>query len=330
MPTIRKWLFPAAKLCLVALVAWGIHRTASSAWETLHERHWNPSQLHVPWLLLAAVLGLLGMLPPGLFWHRVLVVLGQPAQRGEALRAYYVGNVGKYVPGKAMVIVLRAGLLRAGGTTATAATVAVFYETLTTMAAGMFWTLAVLSLRFPGHWNLVLPAAGLLAVVGLPTVPYVFRRLARLTGARKLDPAMAERLDQLGFGTVAAAWTALGFGWLSQGAGLWATLAAGGHTSSLNWLDQVLICTAAMALAVVAGFLSFVPGGLVVREALLLELLSPWFGRAGALIAAVLVRLVGIAGELVIAGALYWFGPRPRDAAANAATDAGRDTDEKG
>jgi len=311
MPPIRKWLLPAAKLCLVALVAWGIHRTASSAWETLHERHWNPSQLRVPWLVLAAFLSVLGMLPPGLFWHHVLGVLGQPAKRGEALRAYYVGQLGKYAPGKAMVIVLRAGLLRSGGTTATAATVAVFYETLTTMAAGMFWTLAILTLRFPSHWNLILSAAGLLAVVGLPTIPYVFRRLARLSGARKLDPAAAERLDQLGFGTVAAAWVALGFAWLLQGAGLWAIFAAGGNTSPLNWFDQVLICTAAMTLAVVAGFLSFVPGGFLVREALLLELLSPWFGRAGALVAAVLVRLVGIAGELVVAGALFWFGPRP-------------------
>ncbi len=312
MPSIRKWLLPAVKLCLVALVAWGIHRTASSAWATLHERHWNPSQLRVPWLVLAAVLSVLGMLPPGLFWHHLLGVLGQPAHRGEALRAYYVGHLGKYAPGKAMVIVLRAGLLRAGGTTATAATVAVFYETLTTMAAGMFWTLAILTLRFPSHWNLILSAAGLFAVVGLPTVPYVFRRLARLSGARKLDPAAAERLEQLGLGTVAAAWVALGIAWLLQGAGLWATLAANGNTSSLNCLDQVLICTAAMALAVVAGFLSFVPGGFLVREALLLELLSPWFGRAGALVAAVLVRLVGVAGELVIAGVLFWFGPRRR------------------
>jgi uncharacterized membrane protein YbhN (UPF0104 family) len=104
----------------------------------------------------------------------------------------------------------------------------------------------------------------------------------------------------------------LGIAWLLQGASLWATLAAGGTTSSLAWFDQVLLCTAAMALAVVAGFLSFVPGGLLVREALLLELLSPWFGDAEALVAAILVRLVGMVGELLVAGAL-WFGPRSRD-----------------
>ncbi|HUY32263.1 MAG TPA: lysylphosphatidylglycerol synthase domain-containing protein [Pirellulales bacterium] len=309
-PTIRKWLFPAAKLCLVALVAWGIHRTAWSAWETLQDKHWNPSPLWPAWLVLAAGLSVLGMLPPGLFWHRLLVMLGQPAQRGEALRAYYIGHLGKYAPGKAMVIVLRAGLLRAGGTTATAATVAVFYETLTTMSAGMFWTLAILALRFPGEWKWTLSAAGLLAVVATPTVPCIFRRLARLSGAGKFDPSAAERLGQLGFGTVGAAWAVLGVGWLLQGAALWATLAAGGYTSSLATFDQVLICTAAMALAVVGGFLSFVPGGFVVREALLLELLGPRFGLAGALVAAVLVRLVGIAGELVVAGVLWWFAPR--------------------
>ena len=64
------------------------------------------------WLGLAGVLYLLGLLPAGLFWHRVLLVLGQDARLGETLRAYYIGHLGKYVPGKAMVVVIRAGLIR--------------------------------------------------------------------------------------------------------------------------------------------------------------------------------------------------------------------------
>jgi uncharacterized membrane protein YbhN (UPF0104 family) len=303
-------LFALAKLAIVAAVVWGIHHTVSSAWQKLGQRHWDPSVLRAPWLVLALVLSVAGMLPPGLFWHRLLVLFGQPAGRGEALRAYYIGHLGKYAPGKALGIVLRAGLLRGGGTTATAATVAVFYETLTTMTAGTLWAAVILGLRFPSHWQLAAVAVGLLAVVGLPAVPALFRRLVRFSGAGKLDPVLAERLEQLGVVTIARALVPLGVGWLVQGGCLAATLAAGGSSSSLAWFDQVLISTAAIALAVVAGFLSLVPGGLVVREALLLELLAPWYGEADALVAAVLVRLVNVAGELAAAAVLWRYRPR--------------------
>jgi uncharacterized membrane protein YbhN (UPF0104 family) len=310
--TKNKPLLAAAKLCVVALVAWGIHSTVSSAWESLREQHWKPTMLRPGWLALAAALNVCGMLPPGLFWHRVLRLLGQPARRGEALRAYAIGHLGKYAPGKALVLVLRAGMLRSSGTTATAATVAVFYETLTTMAAGAFWAIAILLLRFRESQSAIVIAVALFAVVAVPIIPFVFRRLVRYSGAGKLDPAVIEKLDHLRIGTAVAALVPLGIAWLMQGGSLWATLVAVGATSSLDVVDQLLGCTAAMALAVVAGFLSFVPGGLVVREALLLELLSPWFGEAQALVAAVLVRLVGMAGELVAAGVLWWINPDRR------------------
>jgi hypothetical protein len=266
---------------------------------------------------LAAGLNVLGMLPPGLFWHRMLRLLGQPARPGETLRAYCIGHLGKYAPGKALVLVLRAGMLRSSGTTATAATVAVFYETLTTMAAGALCAIAILIVRFGDQERLILIAAVLFAVVTGPIIPSVFRRLVRYSGAGKLDPDVLQRLDRLHFSTAAAAQAPLAIAWLLQGGSLWATLVAAGATSSLTLPDQLLACTATMALAVVAGFLSFVPGGLVIREALLLELLSPWFGEAPALLAAVLVRLAGMAGELTAASALWWFKPTPRACATN-------------
>ncbi len=57
--------------------------------------------------------------------------------------------------------------------------------------------------------------------------------------------------------------------------------------------------------AVVAGFLSFIPAGAVVREAVLLELLAPQLGEANALVAAVLLRVVWLVSELVVSGILY-------------------------
>jgi uncharacterized membrane protein YbhN (UPF0104 family) len=87
---------------------------------------------------------------------------------------------------------------------------------------------------------------------------------------------------------------------------LWAVLRALGAGEE-NPFDQLHLCTAAVALATVVGFLSFVPGGAVVREAVLTELLAvvPHVGGLTALVSSVLLRLVWLLSELVISGILY-------------------------
>ena len=52
------------------------------------------------------------------------------------MRAYLVSHLGKYVPGKAMVVVMRAGLSMPYGARGATAAIATFYETLVMMAAG--------------------------------------------------------------------------------------------------------------------------------------------------------------------------------------------------
>lgn len=299
-----RWIV-AAKWLVVALVAWGIHRTALSGWKDLQAQDWNVADLRPEWLAAAGVLYLAGLLPSGVFWQRVLWALGQKPRLGETLRAYYIGHVGKYVPGKGFVVVLRAGLVRSPRTGTAMAAVSIFYETLTMMAVGALVAAAVLAVVERG-W-LTMAAGGLMAVVALPTWPPVFERLVRLTGIGKLDPRAVERLAGLDYRTIGIGWLTLPAGWLLMGASLWATFRAGGYAgaSALDGVEQLAICTAAASLAVVAGFVSFVPGGLVVREAIVLHLLTPAFGEAAALVAAVLSRLISVAAETLVAGGLY-------------------------
>ena len=56
-----------------------------------------------------------------------------------------------------------------------------------------------------------------------------------------------------------------------------------------------------------------VPGGAVVREAVLAELMVPRLGEATALLSAVLLRLVWLLSELVISGILYLWMARTSD-----------------
>jgi hypothetical protein len=309
-PAWRTWLKPALKLALLAAVIWGLHRTVMSAWEQLEAQNWSPASLRPGWLVAAGALYFLGQLFPGWFWREVIGELGPRPRLGEAFRAYYIGHLGKYVPGKATVILIRAGLVRGSGASATAATLAVFYETLSTLAVGAGLAAAILVVRFPGRPWLILSAVGLAAVVGGPTLPFVFRRLVKMTGVGRLNPGVAQEAQRLGYRTMGLAWLALPWAWLLMGGSLWATLAAVGYDSPLGFADQLAICVAAAAIATVAGFISFLPGGLGVREAALFELLIPWFGADAALVSTVLSRLVWLVAELLISGILYPLVPR--------------------
>src|SRR5262249_47187334 len=74
----------------------------------------HPELLRQPlrpgWLLLSGALYLLGLGFSALCWHRLLRALGQRPSFPSALRAYYIGHMGKYLPGKAWALFLRAGL----------------------------------------------------------------------------------------------------------------------------------------------------------------------------------------------------------------------------
>ena len=304
-PTLRRWGMRVFKIALLALVAWGIHSTLWQGWQDLENEHWKVSQLRPAWLLAAAIFYLLGQLGPGWFWWRTLRWLGQPARPLETLRAYYIGHIGKYAPGKAMVIVLRAGLLRSGGTTATAATVAVFFETLTTMAIGAAMAVIILAALFREHLAWLGMAVVLWAVVSAPTNPAVFRHLVRFTGAGKIDPAMADRLVHLRYRSLVWCWFEIAAGWLLMGLSLWATVRAAGFHTQLGLFQEIAFCTVAVAMSVVGGFLTFLPGGLGAREAALLELLTPYYHADGALVASLVSRLVWIVAELALASVLY-------------------------
>src|SRR5262249_8486007 len=133
---LRRLAIPLAKLAILALVLWGGHRAIAAAVDDLRGHQWQWNQLEPGWAMLAGLLYLASQLPSAILWHSVLAALGQRVSIWRALRGYYIGHLGKYVPGKAMVVVLRAGLIGGPNVKISLAVVAVFYETFTTMAVG--------------------------------------------------------------------------------------------------------------------------------------------------------------------------------------------------
>ena len=300
----KRWLFAAIKLLIVVIVLWCVRRTLVDGREKLGEYRWR---FDIWWLAAAGGLYLLGTLFSGIFWHRALRALGQDVRLPHALRAYYIGHLGKYVPGKAMVVVLRAGLVRGEGVDTALAAAGVFFETLTMMAVGAFMSAAIVAIWFHEQTLLFCAALAVMLVAGLPTLPPVFRRLVRLVGVGRANPAIAEKLANLGYRVMFTGWVLTSLGWVVLGMSLWAVLMSLGAVDS-NPFARLHIYTAVVTLATVAGFVSFVPAGVVVREVVLAVLLAPYLGPAGEAVgsvSAILLRLVWLVAELVISGILY-------------------------
>ena len=297
----KRWILAAIKLLIVAIVVWFIRRTLVDAWEQLGTRRW---QCDFWWLAAAGGLYLFGTLLSGIFWHRTLRALGQNVSLPQALRAYYIGHLGKYVPGKAMVVILRTGLVQGQGVDTALAAASVFFETLTMMAVGAFMSAAIVAVWYHEQTLLFWAALAMMIVAGVPTLPPVFRRLVRLVGVGRTNPAVAEKLADLGYGTMLIGWLLTAIGWVVAGLSFWAVLRSLGAADA-NPIGQLHLYTAGVTLATVAGFVSFVPGGAVVREAVLAELMVPLLGDAVALVSAILLRLVWLVAELVISGILY-------------------------
>src|SRR5438270_7674707 len=109
-PSAPRWLWPAAKVLLtvavVTAVGWqfaGILRKP--------ELWGRPLRPGPGWLAVAAALYLAGLSFSAVFWYWLLRALGQRPRALATLRAYHVGQLGRYVPGKVVGLALRARLL---------------------------------------------------------------------------------------------------------------------------------------------------------------------------------------------------------------------------
>jgi hypothetical protein len=298
----RPWLAIALKLAIVALLVWGVRRTLVDAYEQLQKR---PLRLEPAWLVVSGGLYLLGMLPAALFWFRLLRKLGQQVGLRQAIRAYYIGHLGKYVPGKALVVVLRAGMVRGAEVNTAVAAVTVFIETLTMMASGSFVAAALIALLFGRQWQYAALAVAFMCAAGLPTLPPVFKRIIRWTKIGRANPAALAQLRQIDYRTLLLGWLATGCGWFVMGLSLTAALRGMGQESP-PWIAGLPLVTMVVAVSVVAGFMSFIPGGLVVRDVVMAELIKPRLGTETAVASALLLRFVWLAAELAISAVLYW------------------------
>lgn len=303
----KAWLWRAAKHVTTLLVLLAVGYVFYDSLKRLdaEQIQWQPK-----WLLVSGVAYALSMAISMLYWWWSMVALGQSPRGLDVARAYYIGHLGKYVPGKALVVILRAGLVQSLTCRPGMAALTVVYETITLMAAGALWFLAVLC--WTGLWpELPLWATvAIIAAVCLPTVPIVFNYLIKkiVTPFRHADAAALPKMDVrflfLGIVFGLSAWLLMG---MSLAAAVWAV-----NDSVPVWSGLVLL-TAQFAAATIVGWILPTPGGLGGREWMLMQLLLRTLEVGPAALVPLLLRLTWVVTELVISGLLYplpWLLPK--------------------
>jgi glycosyltransferase 2 family protein len=261
---------------------------------------------------------MLGLFPAAISWLQTLSSFNQKVPVKHALDAYFVGHLGKYVPGKAMVIILRAGKLMPHGVELKPTIVSIFVETLTSLATGAVLGYTLILFLKPPDWMfwsalLCIPAAMMFLV------PHTFKSVLTILAKSRIGK-MPRRVSEAFTWKMMArtcAWMALG--WVLHGLATWSILNGIYPNDSANAIRSLPICIASNALGAVAGFASMLPGGAVVRELVNTWLLSSIVPQPVALIASVAFRVCNLLAELIVIGSIHGIARRARTNSTNSA-----------
>lgn len=283
------WLERAAGLLVLGFLALYLARN----WSEVASHPWR-----VEWsrLALATVCVLAAYSGFVLTWRRILGHLGGRLSVRDAHRIWYLGNLGRYVPGKVLQLAGTAYLARAKGVSPVLTVSASLTAQVFVLAAGML--VAAITLPELGAasgalavlWPLGLAVAALLLLIVLsPALDAIYRLALRLVGKSGYHATIpvGERIVLLAISLLA---------WSAFGIGFWLFVGSVAPLAGDALVPMIGICAAGY----VGGYLAvFVPGGLGVREGLYALLLAAYVPPPMAVAIAILCRLWLTACELL-------------------------------
>jgi glycosyltransferase 2 family protein len=284
--TVR-WGFCAAA---VALAVWAV----ASRW---HEVVTDLERLDPAWLVLAAVATVLNACTAGLVWRCLLADLGSRVPLTVAARVFFVGQIGKYLPGSVWPVVMQAELGQDHGvprrTTATATATALLLSAASAVgvvAASAPFVPDVLPEGFAWAVLLLVP----LAVMLHPAVlNRVIDRGLGLIGRQPLERWTTARGTLL-----AAAWAVVS--WCAAGVQIWALAVPLGADADAHALA---LSIGGYALAWAVGFVVVIaPAGAGAREVALAAAMAPVLDRGAVVVLVLVSRLLFTVTDLALAG----------------------------
>lgn len=235
----------------------------------------------------AVVLAALGLALTGWLWRMLLRGVGSDVGAREAAAVFFVGQLGKYVPGSVWSVAAQAHLGRRHDVPARSSLAASAVFLLLHTATGLLLGGALLVASGPGQVPVAYAVVG--AGVGcIALAPPLVRRIADRLAGRPTRFGVAELV------TTTALMAAV---WLLYGGSSLLLVPAGPGTPGL------VGTTAAFALAHALGVLVVLaPAGVGAREGVLVALLAPALGVPGAAAVALLSRLVHALADFAVAG----------------------------
>ena len=315
---LRSILVMVLKWSAVGAVLWFVGYRAV---QLLESEDLSSFSLAHGWLAAAILCYGLGYLPAAAFWRRLVTVAGPGMPWSTCLSAYYWSQLGKYAPGKAMLLAIRGHVVARAGGRATLAIVATVYENLFVMGVGT--AIAVYFLERPvarmlqtvapplaRAWETPFLRGTVLTLGVLCSLPIIAKILVataeKITHRMELLSDSRDRVPRLDIGDLL---TGIAFGslmWLAFGLSLLLTIRA---VAPINLtFSNLLLMTQLSATSIVAGFLAlFAPAGIGIREGVLLESLRTVTAvpAYAAVAAPVLFRLVALAAESIASIAIW-------------------------
>ncbi|MFV2087628.1 lysylphosphatidylglycerol synthase transmembrane domain-containing protein [Micromonospora sp. LOL_021] len=245
------------------------------------------ADLTVTSLLLATAGAVVALWFNFLSWRTILTDFGSRIPLRAGMRIFFVGQLGKYLPGKLWPMLTQARLGRTYQVPGRASVAAALLVMAVSLGTGLLLTVCLLPLVGPDaidrYWWALLALP--LAAVGL-WPPVLNRGLTIAMRLARREP-MPRPLSPRGIGQ-SVLWSALA--WLAYGGHIWALLWGLGAADGPR---LVFLSIAAFAGSWAIGFLLIVaPAGAGPREAALVVILGVSVSQPIALVAAVVSRLL--------------------------------------
>ena len=295
---ILKWLIV---LVVVAFLILTIRKAYADVLE--NREHLNFSAMDWRWLVAGVLAYTIGMMPAAAAWLQTLRAFGQNVPFWFGLHTYFLGHLGKYVPGKAMVIVMRVGRLAPLGIEIKPTVVSIFVETLTSIAVGAIVgsVFIFFAPEFPPAW-MVAGAAICIPCSMLLLLPHTFRALLAILAKSKIGRMPRSVGDAFTWRMMIRTCAWMVVGWLIHGTAGWLVLSGIQSTPGLWTFQAWAACVSAVSLGAVVGFASMLPGGAGVRELVITWLLSSIVPQPIALFAAIAFRIANLIAEFLVVG----------------------------
>ncbi|MEU4404596.1 lysylphosphatidylglycerol synthase transmembrane domain-containing protein [Streptosporangium sp. NPDC023963] len=240
--------------------------------------------------VLAALCG--GMMT----WRALLADLGSPLPLRDGAKVFFVGQLGKYIPGSLWPVIAQMEMGRELGVPRSRSAAAFFLTLPVQLGSGLVVSGVTLLAALPGS---VAPYAWVFLLIPVLAVAFEPRVVNAVLGfgLRKLRREPLERpLTRKGMLT-ALGWALLG--WIAYGLHLAAIV----HDLGSSGFPAVLFSVGAFALSWCLGIMTFVvPAGAGVREVAMVAVLAPVLDQGSAIAAALCSRIVIILGDLLCAG----------------------------